>query len=249
MPRSRSAVSRSDLERMKRTNRRLLIVMLVTVIGTLAVVAWVLATNFPGRQTPRTFQERQLVMLETVVKQKPQSEEAWADYILALVAAKQYSKAEQVINQAEKTLGPNVIDILYVKARLSAARGDSDEALALVDKAIKAGLEFRKKELERLAEMGTFPDPKVIKGPVLASAYYFQAQLYADKRMWEEAVESLTKSLEEEPASADALVMRGNAYLEMGKAESATADFEKALKFIPGYAPAVEGLKKAEDLK
>jgi tetratricopeptide (TPR) repeat protein len=248
MARSRHA-GIDSLERLKRTNRRLVVTMLITVIGVLLVIAWVLATNFPGRQTPRTFEERQIAMLETVVKQKPQSEEAWADYVLALVAAKQYSKADQVIRQAEKAVGPNVVDIVYVKARLAAARGDADEALALVDKAIKAGLEFRKKELERLAEQGTFPDPRVIKGPILASAYYFQAQLYADEKKWPEAAEALTKALDEEPTSADALVLRGNVYLKMSEVESATADFKQALKFIPGYQPALDGLKEAEAAK
>lgn len=245
----RSVPTAHDLERLKRTNKRLLVAMLATVIGVLAVVAWVLATNFPGRQTPRTFEERQLAMLESVVKQKPQSEEAWADYILALVSAKQYSKAEQVIRQAEKTLGTNVIDILYVKARLAASRGDADQALDLANKAIKAGLEFRRKELERLAEKGTFPDPKVIKGPVLASAYYFQAQLYAEQKKWPEAAEALTNALKEEPTSADTLVLRGNVYLEMNEVASATADFKQALKYIPGYQPALDGLKKAEVAK
>jgi tetratricopeptide (TPR) repeat protein len=188
-------------------------------------------------------------MLETVVKQKPQSEEAWADYILALVASKQYSRAERVTRQAEKALGTDVIDILYVKARLAASRGETDEALVLIDKAIKAGLEFRKKELERLAQKGTFPDPRVVKGPILASAYYFQAQLYAEGEKWAEAADALTKAIAEEPASADAFVLRGNAYLKMSRVESATADFEQALKFIPGYQPALEGLKKAEAAK
>lgn len=238
------AVSK-DLARLQRGNRMLVIALLGVVIVMLSAILWALATVLPQRNTPRTFVERQLAMLERVVKEKPRSEEAWADYILALVAAKQYSKAQAVIAAAEKAVGKDVVDILYVRARLAYARGDRGEAEQLVKKAIESGLAFRKKELERLAQQATFPDPRVIKGKVLASAYYFHAQLLAEKKQWQEAVEALTKSLAEEPASADALVFRGNVYLELSETASATADFEQALKYIPGFQPALDGLKKA----
>ncbi len=240
-----STAGMQDIERLRRGNRGLVIAMLVIVVIMLGAVLFALIANLVQRQTPRTLVERQLVTLERVVQEKPTSEEAWADYLLALVAAKQYSKAEATLARAEKTLGTDVVDLLYVRARLAAARGDRQEALALVDEAIAAGLAFRTKELERLAAKGTFIDPHAVKGKVLASAYYLKAQLLAVDGAWQEVVEVLDRALEENPTSADALVLRGNAHLELSETASATADFRRALEFIPDHAPALEGLKKA----
>lgn len=230
--------------------RVLVVAIFVVLAAMLTLLLWAVAAGVFQRQAPRTFVERQIDMLESVVKEKPKSEEAWADYALALVAAKQYSRADDVLNRAEKATGKNVIDLELVRARLAYARGDEAAALKLTEKAIKDGLEFRLKEMGRLASTGLTPDPTLIKGPILASAYYFQAQLLADREEYDAAIEALNKALVEEPTSADALVMRGNLYIKSSNEASASADFAQALKFIPDYQPALDGLESlGEEVK
>lgn len=223
-------------------------VLLYAIFGVLAlifmVILWAAATGLFQRQTPRSFVERQVDMLESVVKEKPKSEEAWADYALALIAAKQYTTAETVLDRADKAVGKDVVDIVLVRAHLAEARGDAGLALELTDKAIKSGLAFRAKEMRRMAEEGLTPDPNVVKGPILGAAYFFRAQLLAEAGKKQEAVEALDRALAEESTSADALVLRGNLHADLSNVESATADFERALAFIPDFQPAIEGMER-----
>jgi tetratricopeptide (TPR) repeat protein len=237
--------NQNEIERLRRGNQRIIVAILVVTVIALTAVVYAVASNLVNRTTPRTYVERQVDMLESVVQEKPESEEAWADYALALVAAGQYSKAEKVLDSADRALGGEVVDIVYVRARLAAADGDPAKALELVEKAIGVGVEFRKAELARLAEKAVFPEENTIKGPILASAYYFQGSLYADTGQWDQALIAFGNAIKEEPSSADALVARGNAYLEVGDEEAARADFERALSMIPDYQPALDGREKA----
>ena len=225
-------------------NQALIIAIFVLLVAVFMVVLWAAADGLFQRQAPRSFVERQIDMLETVVLEKPESEEAWADYALALIAAKQYRRAEDVLNRANDAVGDDVADILLVRAHLAQARGDSASALDLTDQAIKGALEFREKELTRMAEQGLTPDATVVKGPILASAYYFRGQLLAEQEKYDEAVEALGRALVEESTSADVLVLRGNLYIELSNEASATADFEKALAFIPDFQPALDGMER-----
>lgn len=240
---ARSGTGAAD--RLRRGNRRLVIAILVVTVIAFTAVLYAAASNLFSRTTPRTYVERQVDMLESVVEEKPESEEAWADYALALVAAGQYSKAEKVLDSADKALGGEVVDIVYVRARLAGADGDAEQALELVEKAIGIGVEFRKSELARLADKALLIDERTIKGPILASAYYFQGSLYADKGQWDQAVIAFGNAITEEPSSADALVARGNAYIELGDPAAAHADFERALSMIPDYQPALDGIERA----
>ncbi|MDA3936572.1 MAG: hypothetical protein PF636_06885 [Actinomycetota bacterium] len=244
--RQRSSEPSSSQTGQDRPTRIIVISIMLVIISIFTVVLWAVAGGVFQRLAPRTFVERQIDMLEGVVAEKPGSEEAWADYALSLIAAKQYSRADSVLDDAEVVLGDQVIDIIAVRAHLASVRGDDGQALELIQNAITAGLEFRASELARLAEQSVYPDPQTIKGPVLAGAYAFEARLLAAQGLWAEAETAYSGALEEEPASADALVARGAVYIEMSSVESATADFQRALEFIPGFAPALEGLERIE---
>lgn len=242
-PRSERATAATGEPRVSLV-RMLSIAIFAVLILIFTVILWAAATGLFQRQAPRSFVERQIDMLETVVQEKPKSEEAWADYALALIAAKQYSSAESVLDRADKAVGKDIVDIVLVRAHLAEARGDSALALKLTDKAIKNGLEFRAKELKRMSEQGLTPDPTVVKGPILGAAYFFRAQLLAEAGKKQEAVEALDLALAEESTSADALVLRGNLHVDLSNVESATADFERALAFIPGFQPALDGMER-----
>ena len=242
----RSSEPSSNQTDQDRATRVIVISIMLVIISIFTVVLWAVAGGVFQRRAPRTYVERQIDMLAGVVDEKPGSEEAWADYALALIAAEQYSQAKNVLDDAEVFLGDQVIDLIAVRANLALAQGDDDEALELIQAGITAGLEFRASELARLAEQAVYPDPRVVKGAVLAGAYAFEARLYAEQGRWEEAATAYSSALLEEPASADALVARGAVYIEMSSVESATADFERALEFIPGFAPALEGLERIE---
>ncbi|GHS86336.1 hypothetical protein FACS189487_00420 [Campylobacterota bacterium] len=57
------------------------------------------------------------------------------------------------------------------------------------------------------------------------------AAMYDGK--WQEAVQHLTRAIEQNPNSADAYLLRGNSYKELGDRSAAISDFTQAIKFDP----------------
>ena len=50
--------------------------------------------------------------------------------------------------------------------------------------------------------------------------------------------------LEQEPTGSDVLVMRAQAKVKAGDTTGAEADYRAALRFVPDYKPALDGLKQ-----
>ncbi len=207
---------------------------------------WIVATGIMDPPAPRSFYEKQIELLEEVVKEKPKVAAAWGDWARALIVAKQYSAAERVIERGEKVVGTKTPELNLERARLALARGDHDEALKLAEQTLKVTTAFREKELKALEEKAIFPDPRVVRGPVMAEAAAMKGDLLAAKKRWDEALKAYSIAVYEEPESADYLVKRGSVYIETGDEKKARADFERALTFIPDFEPALTGLKRLE---
>lgn len=213
----------------------------------LVMALWVVATGVFNPPTPRSYHERQLDLLEQVVKQKPKSAAAWGDWVRALIESKQYGAAARVISRGEKALGKATPELAVEKARLAIARGDSDAtALKLLDEALKVTEKHREQELAKLAEKAVVIDPREISGPAMADAAAMKGGLLAKEKKWSEAEKALTVALYERPQSADYLIVRGSIYIELREFAKAKADFQKALSFIPGFKPALDGLARVE---
>lgn len=227
-------------------NRWLIAAIIGVVVLILTVGLWIVATGIMNPPTPRTYHERQLDLLETVVKQKPKAVSAWSDYVRALTAAKQYSAAQRTLARAEKVVGKDTPELALERARLTLARGDQKQGAAELAKALKITQDLRKEVLAEFAKKGVVVDPKIIKGPVMAEIARLQGDQFASEKKWPEAIKAYSIALVERPTDADLLVLRGSVYLETDDAEKAEADFKQALEYIPDFQPALDGMKRLE---
>lgn len=221
--------------------------LFVVVVLILSLLLYIVVAGVLNPPAPRTRAERQLFMLESVIEAKPESVAAWADYANAFTATGQYSSADEVIARAVAQLGEGVPEIELAQGKLLLARGVTDEARVQLESTIEVTIEFRNDELQRMAETGVTPPASLIKAEVIAEAALLMAQIDMEAEDWERAIESLDVALSEQPTNSDALVMRGHVRRSLGDAEAARADFEQALVFIPGYEPALEGLRMLEE--
>jgi tetratricopeptide (TPR) repeat protein len=155
---------------------------------------------------------------------------------------KKYDEAIEDLTKAyEKDIGN--IAILLMRSSIQFEKGDKQKALADADECLR----LRKNQPEAtryrallLADMDRMDeavssleklieyDPKEKTQTVLTLA-----QLYVTKKQSAKAVDVYNKYLEKEPENGEYLRGRGDAYLNIGKAAEAIADYERAYKIMP----------------
>jgi cytochrome c-type biogenesis protein CcmH/NrfG len=83
-------------------------------------------------------------------------------------------------------------------------------------------------------------DPKYIAAQQIQSA-----KIALQQRRPDEAISRLQEAIEQQPNSAEAHYLLGEAYLTQGKADQAISAFQDALRLNPKYAEADVGLGAA----
>lgn len=241
---STTASTRSDGTRSTTTNRVLVIAILVVAFAILMLGLYIAATGLVTRSAPRTLIEKSIDSMAGYVQQYPKNPAAWGDYAKALTVGKQYTRALGVINTGESKLGKRP-ELTFERARLAVARNDLKSALTYLKLAETELAAERKATLNKMGKGGTFVSPYGIKPDLGYGIQLTKAQVYGTLKQWADAKQSLTAALLENPTSADALILRGQAELKLGDKRAAANDFRAALKFVPGDAAAEQGLKDA----
>ncbi|MDH4140590.1 MAG: tetratricopeptide repeat protein [Coriobacteriia bacterium] len=219
----------------------------VLLLAILTLVFYVVWTGVLGPLPPRTYVERDLQRLETMVEEKPQVEQVWRDYLRALIVAGQYSKAHRVVEEGRSVLASATAIVDVEEARLLNSEGNPDEAMAILDAAIESQANLLDEQIAELAARSIRASRASLPGgDTLVDAHILRAQILSTLGRWDEATEAYTEALDLDPVMADVLVARGYAYVESGQADKARKDFERALEFIPGLETAAAGLKEIE---
>lgn len=220
--------------------------ILAVIVLIVTAVLWIVVTGIMDPPAPRSYHERQLDLLETVVKEKPTVPRAWADYARAFIAAKQYSRAERVLDKGDRAVGEETPELTVERARLAVHTGETEEALKLLAHALKVTKAKRAKEIAEMTKKGVTVDPRIVHSEEMAAAAEMQGDMLASEERWAEAVESYGVAIFEKPENVDYLVKRGAVYIQMDEPKKAKADFEAALVYVPDYQPAVAGLARLE---
>jgi len=217
----------------------------VLLLAILTLVFYVVWTGVLGPLPPRTYVERDLQRLEAVVEAKPQLEEAWRDYLRALVASGQYSKAHRVVEEGRAVLASEAAVVDVEEARLLYAEGNPDEAITVLDAAIESQAKVLDERIAEIGARGIRATRTSIEGSdVLIDAYILRAQVMSAQGRWQEAAEAYTEALDMSPAMADVMTARGFVYVELGETDKAEKDFTRALEFDPELEAAKAGLKE-----
>lgn len=208
-----------------------------------ALFGYVVYAGLFSPQPPRTAEERQITVLANLVVTKPKDPAVWADYVQALIDAKQYSKAEAAIARA-RSLIKSVPEVDLQEARMRYLRGDAAAAMKELDDIVDGINAARKAEMEALAAKGVTGVVTRLDSDALVKALVFKASILGDKGDVKGQIAALTLALLETPSMADVLVIRGDLYLKSGQKDLAEKDYRSALEFVPDYAPAKAGLAK-----
>ncbi len=228
-----------------RITRWLAYAVFVLILAILTLAFYIVWTGVLRPQPPRTYIERDLSRLESVVEAKPQVAEGWRDYLRTLTAAGMYSKAHRVADEARSVLASDSATIDIEEARIYLAEADVETARTTVDTAISSQEDALDRKLAELNAQGIRVERSYIQGgETLLEAYILKAQILSVLEEWEDAAAAYSQSLEMSPAMADVLVARGFVYLKLEDTSKAKKDFDRALQFDPELETAKAGLKE-----
>ncbi len=218
---------------------------LVVAIAVLALLVYIAYSLLVAPKVPRTALERNIMQLETIVEQYPQSPHAWSDYIHSLVDAGLFSRAAKTIEAARSSVG-TAAAVSIEEARLLHAQGDIGGAKAVLETALVQAQADYDRALAEAAAKGLAAAPKPVD---LVAGHLLRAAVTRDLGDLQAAIDSYTRILDLDRTKADIRAARGEAYLDLGDAASARDDFEETLRFIPDFEPALEGLKRVEEVQ
>jgi hypothetical protein len=170
--------------------------------------------------------------------------QTYAAYIGVLINAGQLSQAQQALNEALATAKTDRSYLIAQQAQLALAQKDYAGTVTAANKAMS----------QAQAELKAFEDNNVTNnrrrdaGAVLADSYttaaLAEAQAYIASSNAPAAIKALDLYLAQSPTDSDVLVQRGLLKVKTGDKTGAAADFRTALKYIPDYQPALDGLKQ-----
>lgn len=166
----------------------------------------------------------------------------WAEYAAALIASGQYSKAERIITQGLEVASTKDRSLIAVEgAFLALKRERFAEAIELADQTIalaKAEVKAVKEERDASGKPPIEPDPP----PSLGRAILIKAKAYREMGDLPAAMAQYDEYLSRWPTAANVYVERAQLKVEAGDLAGAEADYRSALRYIPDYPDALEGL-------
>lgn len=218
--------------------RRMGLVAAVVVLLYLATVVGSLFMGLIGPNTaPRTAVEQRLSVSRAEVEAGSQDPVVWAAYIDALIAQKQYSRAQTMIDRAvaAKYEDPTKQYFGLAQASLDLARQNYTQAIKSADTAMKA---LEKKRDEVVAQYLKDSKPAVMSTGELGDNYYLllqvKAEAYEKLGKTPEAIAALDTYLVQYPRAADILEWRGDLKVDAGDNQGALVDYKDASQYMPG---------------
>jgi len=202
-------------------------------------VASALLMGVLGSSEPKSKAERDLQVTAIKTQTSPKDTAAWRQYVLALIADRQFTKAQNVIDQAKVLKATGTEDMLLAQAELYYAKKDYTQAIKTAEE-VRAKLQ---KTLEEAQGMKGAPQGMVVNDNSW-QALLLIGEAHVQLKDNEAALKAFDEYLAEFKTSSDVFVRRGDLRAEMGDKAGAEADYREALRYIPNDAAALAGLKQ-----
>lgn len=218
----------------------------VLVMVFLATIVGVLYFGFLGNETPQTSTQREVTAWEAAARTKGASVDQWQSFVLALIVDKQYVRASKVIAEVNANKGLDQIqgqNMLYCTAELQRAQGKMKDALVTYEQVMAKTKPAYEKELKTGGDTQNWAQSWGLHENYFLSALS-RAALYRDAGQPGQALPMIDTYLSRYPRESQVLCDRAVIKTELGDTAGARADYNQALKFIPGYPEAINGLKK-----
>lgn len=178
--------------------------------------------NRGGAYVRRGLIELGLADYSHVIRKDPSLMRAWYNRGTTFLAVKQYDAAIADLTET-------------IRLQPDFARAYCNRGLARIR---KSDYEGASEDLET----GLKLDSKMVV------CYYARGEIRFKSGEFEQAVDDLTKGLALAPAP-QAFESRAKAYEQLGEEDKALADYEAALKLVPNYESAKEGIKRLQESK
>ena len=145
---------------------------------------------------------------------------------------------------------PEDADVLNLLGVIAGQRGQLDEALALVGRALRTSPRHALAHANRARVLLSLQRPgqalesagqALALEPQLAEAWLNKAAAHRALGEWQRALESYERAIALQPAASAAILGRGRLLLELQRTEEALASFERALGIDPLDASAWDG--------
>ena len=216
-------------------------VIILWLAGMLSAMMFGLLT--PAK-APRTSTEAQLLTLSGQVDSGKATPQVYSQYVSVLIDAGQYSRAQESLNTALRGAKTDKSYLYAQQARLALAQKDYQGAVQAADKTMAEA----QKELKAFMDENVRNNRRRDAGAKVPESYATAALAKAEALMgskdFANAVKAYDIYLKQSPTDSDVLVRRALAKIQTGDKSGAAADFREALKFIPDYQPALDGLKQ-----
>lgn len=236
-------------QRPKRTSDPVIRVLLwgiaaVVVIWMVSMLSAMIFGLLTPPAAPRTAAERDLMALTSTVKSGKANTQTYSQYVAVLISAGQLSKAQQSLDQALKNAKTDKSYLYARQADLALARKDYQAATKAADKAMAEA----EKELKAFMAENVKNNRNKYAGAKIPTSYtdaaLAKAEALAASEKNKDAIKAFDLYLKQSPTDSDILVQRAQVKIKVGDTKGATADFRTALKYIPDYQAALDGLKQ-----
>jgi len=217
----------------------------ITLTGGLLVVVLVAALSLvlysQGLDAPRTALERDIMKHRAAIDANPSDLSNHLLLASSYTAAGRKDEALNVVRRARALSDSAIIDL--TEAEVLRLSGFPRDALPLYDAAISdAQVEYERLLVDLRGRTVTFEPPNTL----LARALQGRGIALGELGQTERSIEDLVKANEILPSDATILVALGDQLGKSGDAAGAAEAYRMALRFVPDYQGAREGLKRLE---
>jgi tetratricopeptide (TPR) repeat protein len=223
--------------------RLLTLAVFFTIVCILSLLVYALLAGVFMPPAPRTRAEAVLAEAKAAVGANPGNGKAWANYAEAMYATGDKSGAFAAITQANKQVKDTTI-LLVNNAELHLLLLDGQNA-----EVVKRSTKYVQKDIDLRAAVA---DKNITKGIAVpldmqdnastVDLFTLRGTAEGNLKKWKDAATDYGNALKIDPQAADVQILRGWASLYAGDMVAAKADFENALRFLPGDRSATDGL-------
>lgn len=213
------------------------LLVLVVVVATASIVFFLLGM----RGAPRTEVERAITAAEASAHEN-QTAESYIDLGYAYLSGGRYSEARSAASRSRKIKDTSKADLL--EADIARMQGDHAKAVSLYQKAAKRDEAEVKKEVAALQKRGIFaPYSRANRVQIMIG----QGESLRELGRKKEALKAFQAAVKHDTTNSFALVRIGDLSAAIGQEKEARAAYKEALRFIPDYKPALDGLASLDD--
>lgn len=191
------------------------------------------------RGAPRTGLERAVTMDEVAVRENPKDMQNWARLALAYNQAGRFNDAMRTIERASAIEHSPIIDLTEADIlRLAKRYDEALRAYNALEKFTNAEFEKFVKERRRRGIIVTN------QNEVLYLCLYGRGQVYDALDENDRAIADFREAADIMPTDAEVWVELARLYAKDRRDKEAADAYRQALRYIPDYKPALDGLKR-----